>query len=299
MSEQSPLSNQLPQIHPLPEQYPKTVQARVLELFGLAEGDFEPQVTKFVASRVAELSQDSPGTSIGMGFEREDGFIAADRPMVLSKLHSRPYKMDDPSAYTASFKWLKLQYSLLKQSRTTYDDERLLIDAALRATQIGQVEYFGSYTGNETRRMVAVADLIGKDIPPSESIAVFGSSAMCKERAAVVHNTLKIIGVDSSFMVGNLHVVSLDKQMVEDQPHAWVVVRPKTGGVYQYDPTNPILHIDADGEPTWADPNVKPLDANWHEGVDVGLEEWTTNPDGSKVASEKYQVHYTYSVSPF
>jgi hypothetical protein len=177
MSEQTPKQTHepIPSVDPtlkLGEIAVRDIQAEVLAIFELPETDFDSAVSAFVATRMKELRTDNKD-SIGMGTTRVDEFITLERPMILSAIQSRPYHMDDPRAYETAFKWVRQRYEAITERRPDFEIDKRFVSAAVRGTQIGQVEYFGSYVGNARRRLTVVADIIDDDLPESESVAKY------------------------------------------------------------------------------------------------------------------------------
>lgn len=275
------------------------IQSRVLGLLELPQDEFAASTESFVSSRMQELSTvPSLGSFSLLSSEPVKDFIQPETAMVASVLLSKPYHLDDPKAYEASFNWVKQLYARKFAVSSEVEPEKALLNAAVEAVQIGQVQYFGSYVGDAQKRAMAVADILDDDASDSESVACFGSSAMCLERASVAHNTLKILGIDSSLVHGTVSDLSEDGTTISSEVHAWVVLRTPTGKRVQFDPTNPILHKNDAGAITWCGPNLKTLDEDTFKGVDVILHEAHTNPDGTQELVKTHQLHYTYGTDP-
>lgn len=275
----------------------RDIQAEVLAIFELPETDFGSAVSAFVATRMEELKTNNLG-AIDLDTTRVDDFITPEVEMIPSR-YSRPYHMDDPRAYEVSFKRVKQQFEAIAKGNPDFEVDRIFLNAAIRGTQIGQVDYFGSYVGHMRNRLGLVADVMDVDLPERESIAIFGPNAVCQERAAVVHNTLKIMGIDSRFIVGDLGTAQSDNQTGKSESHAWIVIKSRSGKFSQFDPTNPIIYKNSDGNPIWCDPNIKVLSGGEESDVGVVLKEMSINEDGSRTSSDKCRLHYTYPTNPF
>lgn len=77
--------------------------------------------------------------------------------------------------------------------------------------------YFGEYTNPEIREQIIM------NTPPRKMIDISAlagkNTAICVERAAIVQNLVTLLGVESYFVVGNIH----DKD--EQGPHAYNILR--------------------------------------------------------------------------
>ena len=211
--------------------------------------------------------------------------------------------MDDPAAYAKAFKWVKRQYAIGRENdpagpaRTTY------MNAAIQGSVIGSLEYFGPHNGNDRSRMLIAGDIVGGDDAHNPmapvSIRDFGAAAKCVERAAVTHNTLRILGVDSRFNWGKLQLLG-EGEVVKEEAHAWLTIKTDSGIHVLFDPTNPKLHKDKDGSVVWADPILRLVDTDrWMDGVDAEVPTYQADAGGSPQVISRHDVRYHYEESPF
>lgn len=272
-----------------------SVQVRLLRLVNLPENEYSAGVETFVASRIEEFSNIPPLNSISLLHKDPvKDFIQPETAMIAHVLQSIPYHLDDARAYDSTFNWIRQLYFRDSETNPVQDPERTLTKASVEATQIGLVQYFGSYAGDAAKRALAVADIIDEDRPQSESISCFGSSAVCLERAAIAHNTLKILGIDSTLVLGRLREHDKDGSIITSEAHAWILLRLSSGKQVQFDPTNPILYRNEMGEVTWAKPNLKLLPDDKSSGIDVELLEINTNSDRTQSQTVGHLLHYDY-----
>jgi hypothetical protein len=270
------------------------VMERVLPIFELEGEDFDNAVHEFVAARTVELESHGTESSIGHHDGGTDKFIGPDTAMVGSMLMSKPYYMDDPSAYEIPFKNMKQYYDLYKTKLPT---DRAYLNAAVNGVNLGQAQYFESIVGDPGAHRMVMADIIDFDdldvsTPDNGSIADFKKVAMCQERTAVAHNTLKILGVDSRYETGYVSVMNEDGSE-QGEPHGFVTFLNTQGGRVLFDPTNPVLVRNERSEITTISPfHFKIGDMADNKAHGVLVERTVT--DGELVVTRSRELTYTF-----
>lgn len=241
----------------------------------------------YASVKACELAATGPGTSIDKYNGGTDSFIGSDTEITIGTMF-KSFFMDDPKAYEAALPYVQ---STFKSLEGRMDPERAYLNAVLAGAQIGEVQYFGSYVGDIRKMMGVAGDFIDDDTDERLSVAEFGSGAMCRQRAAVVHNTLKLFGVSSRLELGNLAHITEDGTANTEQ-HAFLTFENTRGERYILDPTNPIVHRNDDGQITWAKPAFYPLGLVAEGRQQVELKEYVA-VDGEQEARIAATLVYT------
>lgn len=269
------------------------VAAEVTPLFELDETTAVEAFHDFVARRIDELSVGEQQTSVGAAKGGTDEFIRPQTEMILSELLSRPYHMDDPSAYETAFPQIR---NLYKQYVEKMSPEKSYLNAVIQGANFAQAVYFGSVVGNPHKRSEVSDDIVSDDpLPETFSIADFEHGAMCQERAGVVHNTLHIFGVESSFVAGDLSVNHEDGS-TNSEPHAFLVITGSEGQKYILDPTNPVVYKDEEGQIKTFTPALYKLERGSEGRQHVTLAEFTLI-DGAPQQSKTQKLTYSLGKS--
>jgi hypothetical protein len=92
------------------------------------------------------------------------------------------------------------------------------------------------------------------------SISELKEVAMCMERAAVSHNMLHLLGIDSTLEVGELKIPDGEKG-----GHAWLVIKGPDGIDRIFDPLNCHVIKDEAGNIIGVHPLVKKFDGSREE----------------------------------
>lgn len=265
----------------------RTIMERVLPILELEGEEFDNAVTAFVTARIDELPKHSSTPSISMVHGGTSEFIGPETAMVASGIMTRPYYLDDPKAYEASFSYVKKYY---EQFKSKLPADRAYLNAVIAGTNYGQAQYFETYAGDPAARLRAMADIIDDDVPESSSIADFKKIAVCQERAGVVHNTLLILGIDSKFETGYMSVENEDGT-VDREAHAFLTATNSAGERVLFDPTNPILIKDESGNVVSIAPTHFKMNDTTGMEVDGDIKERTI-VDGKQEVTRSRRVTY-------
>jgi len=266
------------------------IAGRVTPLFELELAEGQAQFADFVDLRIGELSPDKQRAVGLINQGGTDEFIAPYTDMVLMALTSLPYHMDDPEAYTTAFPHVRNLYNQLLGDG--FAPERAYVNAAVYGTNYGQAKYFESVSGSPQKRLDIADEIISDDEAPEDlSIADFKSVAMCQERAAVVHNTLQILGVESRFATGVLER-ELEDGAIASEPHAFILVSGTNGKQYILDPTNPTLVWESEGQLSGIRPAFYEYQPDEAGRQTVELREFTM-VDGRQQESRRQRLTYT------
>lgn len=272
-----------------PNQKLHEAMERVLPIFELEGGEFELAAQTYVRDRAAELSADAPKNSVGYAHGGTEHFIGPDRAMVASAMLGRAFYMDDNSAYTAAFPFVK---SLYPQMASRLPQDKAYLNAVIGGANYGQAVYFESVKGDEVSMMRALEDFVDLDAPsqPEASIREFKKSAVCQQRAGVAHNTLQIFGVTSRLVNGDLEVAHTDGSNSREH-HAFLLVEGTDGRSYIFDPTHPVQIKNHDNGVVHLKPSVYPLQDSSSRELSVTLKEFSVQ-DGQQTESHSYDLIY-------
>lgn len=270
------------------------VMSRIVPIFELSDEEFEEALPEFVAERMTELADGASTEVMTAQTKGTEEFIVPERPQQIMGIMTKPFLMDDPELYIKLIEWTRKQYRDLQAANPGFDEEKKYVNAAIRGTQVGQWAYFGSYAGSMKKLIQASADIISDegDISPYVSIAEIGGGAVCHQRAAAVHNTLRILGIDSKFATGTLSQV-VEGVSGESELHAYVVIS-RNGKRILYDPTNPVAYKKEGETVTWLAPKLTEIPADTHE-LDVELPEVTITSDGAQENQLAHHLRYTFN----
>lgn len=215
----------------------------------LSGPESEAQIRAFIDERIATLSESASDERISTEQTGVSDFIVGTR-RVASGSTTNDFLLDDPSAYVPLIVAAKQFYHIL-QTRPQFappdKQTSLFINAAIRGANFGQARYFGSIQGDPRKLFGALWDILDDETPPNQavSISTIGEGAMCAQRAALVHNTLKILGVDSRLLFGKLAILGENGDSAES--HAVVEFMAASGDTYLLDPANPNIVTEKDG----------------------------------------------------
>ncbi len=264
------------------------VMEQVLPIFELEGDEFDAAAAVFVAQRSTELSEHDTSRTVGHDHGGTEEYISSETEMLSSTLFSRPYYLDDLSAYTTSFEIVKGDFENLKAK---FSVDKAYLNAVIRGANAGQARYFKSIRGNLLEYSNILADVISDDEEsPRISIADLKRVAICQERAAVVHNTLQIFGIDSRFEAGDLSVKNEDGS-VDSEHHAFITFSNNEGERYVFDPTNPVITKDGDGNIISLAPNLIKVQPD-SPGHVVGTLKSYGITDGKRVETRKREITY-------
>lgn len=263
-----------------------------IELFSLTDEEFEQRLPGFIQKRVTDLESSVTVSSIDDTSHSFDSYIHSETSLHPAEdvIGVLPFKVDDTSGYVLAVRASRTWYKhLIEQGMPS---EKALLNAALRGSFAGQVEYFGSIYGHTMNRLHRLDE--GNN-PGSGvvSVAKIGDSAMCMERAAVVHNALMVMGVPSKYCIGKLSH-SYDGR-VKTEGHAYLEVIGTDGTRLIYDPTHP--KIEKKGATEFAKPGIFPVGRDY-DGRDVIRMYMTITDEGVPLTVERGVYTYTRDTSP-
>ena len=146
-----------------------------------------------------------------------------------SEMKIRPGKGNMGSTFTVDDPEI---YERVIDKISEYGDNR-----ALLAVQHATTEYFGTYIPNAKEEAIRNAKFdIQNPNPRNYSISDNKRGALCAERAAVAHNLLQFIGIESHYISG--HMIEASNNTQRKERHGYLLIKP--GDTYLiYDPTNP------------------------------------------------------------
>jgi hypothetical protein len=230
-------------------------QLAIEHLMAADEAQFGGAAVDFVMDRVGQLAHES--------FQAEgpihrhqgpyDAFIAFNTE-IRPKPEGTGFYVDDASAYKLT---LERMHALHKPedgplSRPEY------VGKALQAVQAMEGDYFDSMAPGPEQELVRNLAMLQGAIPGSKpvrppSISELKDVAFCTERAALAHNSLRILGVRSELVFGAMEVEG------ETFAHTFLKVEDGQDGSMVYDPTNPWLAINEARELTGVKPAATSL----------------------------------------
>ncbi len=264
-------------------------QTAAIRLFELPDDIFNEELPKFIQARTEALSEGVSRRVISDDTPSFTSFIASGRPLfpAESLLDQQPFVLDDPKAYEMTISRTRSEYKNLVRR---FDPAKALINAAVRGSFEAQVLYFGSYYGNEWQRLHRLENGKESSVPGSTSVTVIGDAAMCMERAAIVHNSLLMVGVSSEYCVGGLKKCDNEGKKTAGEGHVFLEVVGPDGSRFLYDPANPKVTEYPEQGVRIARPNTQKLD---NTAADCYTVDWTrsigadgkveTVPDGTWV----------------
>lgn len=157
------------------------------EIFTKIKSLKEEEFKNFVEERIAELRKEGFSKNVGNDGFCSD-FIFPDTKLSVS--HSMALSMDDTKVYENFIKRISEQESF---------NSSVVFNIIFGE----QLEYFGSGTNEQERRYIFSDSMF---YPAGIPISEFKDkgAAQCSERNALAHNMLKLLGIDSTFMNGQV-----------------------------------------------------------------------------------------------
>jgi len=281
--------------HELVEVLPQAV-----ELFNLPDELFAERLPGFVDERMRQLSEGASSEFMTNATKGTDEFVRPDR---LQQLLSKRFLMDDPTLYATLINWVRPQFLEARSLNPNDSEDKSYVNAALRGAVMGQWAYFGSVSGNAEHLLSMEADIIPDFDPENDaavgdegdptrmSIADIGAAAVCQQRGLAVHNTLRILGIDSKYEVGQLAKI-INGELEEPVLHAYVVIT-RNGKRLLTDPTNPIIWRRTGEGVTWLSPQITEIPTG-ATSLDVALQEVLTEQDGAPQLRTIHNVRYIF-----
>jgi hypothetical protein len=230
-------------------------QLAVEHLMAADEAQFENAAVDFVIDRVGDLTYEAPRTDgpIHRYQGPHDVFLGHEtevRPMP----EGTGFYVDDANTYMLTLKHMRelRDPEGAALSRTEY------VGRALQAVQAMEGEYFDNLQPSEEQGLIRNLAMLQGAIPGSpyvrpSSISELKDVALCTERAALAHNSLKILGVRSKLIFGGMEVEG------KKFAHTFVEVEDGQNGSMIFDPMNPWLTINESRELIGVEPSVTPL----------------------------------------
>jgi hypothetical protein len=179
-----------------------------------------------IRQRLSSLSQESSSVDLNSDTGIYESFIPktcnfkpANNVEGFSSYGSDSLSMDDDSLYLDFVKQLSIT------------DYTFTPDSVNEITEFVN-NYFGECCNNDPIRM----NFYDKGTTHSLHELKGNGIAMCSERAALAHNILKFLGIDSKMLTGK----------IENEAHAFVLFSPKSGINFIYDPANNV-NFNANG----------------------------------------------------
>lgn len=278
--------------HPAEELH--AAMADVVPINNLPEEVAAEAFAAYVDARASELAKDDMGESVGNAARTEvDTFIGPNTMMLNSAWLDKAYHLDDNAAYAEAYPTFRTAY---KNLLDRLGPEKGYINAAVAGVNTGQAVYFQSYRGDMAKRVYAVGDFVDDSATDVLSIARYKGVAICQERAAVAHNTLRIFGIDSKFESGYIRQTHEDGSF-DQEKHAYVVVTNSENEKFLFDPTNPIVHRDSDGAIKGIQPAVYKINDPEADHQVVQLKEYVAAEDGSSTMRTQ-ELTYYFGMTP-
>jgi|GEM_PF-5487221 len=234
---------------------PPATQIEVEHLMKAPEQEFENAAVDFVVERVGQLTSESL-ESDGLVHRYQgahDAFIRYDtevRPMP----EGIGFYVDDASAYKLTLEQMrKLRDPEAGQlSRAEY------VGTALQAVQGMEADYFENLKPTEEQEFtrnyaVLLGAIPGNAYLRTPSISELKDVALCTERAALAHNALRVLGVESQLVFGGMEIGA------KKFAHTFVKVEDGQGGSMIYDPMNPWLTFNETREIMGIEPSITPV----------------------------------------
>ena len=260
--------------------------AEIVPMFDLEPEAGREAFSAFVDKRIEELSRLDSGKQIGFLIGGSDTFVAPSTEMVASAIVGRPYYLDDPDAYKRVFDGLSAAY---KQAvHPDRNAQSVFLNAAVTVTNVEQANYFGGLAGSDERRQAILVDEIdfSAEEPPRISIADLKGVALCQERAAIVHNTLQILGFTSSKIANGF----LRGEAQEQEAHMFVRLTG-ANGEYIFDPTNPIIVKGDDQTVVGIKPAMYKIEDASTGVQEVTITDQSTAEDGTPLERARHVVY--------
>ena len=251
----------------------------------LQAGVTADSISAFMDSRIDMLSRSSDVRSVGIHTSCT-GFIGADASIVSEGEISKRFFIDDPHLYDGLPSKVAQVYELLQSQHPELSEDESYFIASIHAVQFQQIEYFDNMIiGKRSLRAEMLGDYIDSKYPQETfSIAELKHVAMCMERAAVTHNMLRLLVIDSTLEVGELKVADGGAG-----GHAWLVVKGVDGVSRIFDPLNCHIIKDESGAIIGMKPLVEKFDGE-REDV-VATHKIITNNQ----TVEKHDLTYTFA----
>ncbi|QQS20296.1 hypothetical protein IPL85_02510 [Candidatus Saccharibacteria bacterium] len=235
-------------------------QLAAVKLFELPDKEFEDALPGFVEQRIAQLSEGVSRDTVTGSTPPFSTFIPPDRPLFPAEdvIDQQPFLLDDPNAYQAAIARVRSSYlhRVLRQDKSP-NVAKAFLNAAVWGTFEAQALYFGSYYGSTMERLNKLEQKA--DTLRNVSVSELGDSAMCMERAGIVHNSLMLLGVPTEYFNGKLKKYDNEGKLLKIEGHAYLIVEGTAGAKYLYDPANPKLTEYLEQGVSKAAPNVKKI----------------------------------------
>jgi hypothetical protein len=223
---------------------PSPVYERLVGLLESDDATYAAGKDDFLQARLRELSETSSQRSINGLVGTHVGFVGPDSEIYPQAL-GIGYRLDDTEPYRIGLDEMRTYYAPYRKKMTP---EKAVLNASLMAAQQAEVKYFGNVASDAkgaAEREDLLADVIDEDTPPYRSIAEFKGRAMCAERAFVCNNILQVLGVQPVVELGSLKTDDTHEEL-----HAYLLVEASDGSIRIFDPQNPTLSTDKDGNLT-------------------------------------------------
>lgn len=245
-------------------------ELQIVDLISQNDETYAAQKNAFLTARLGQLESETSPYEGPMHAYRghHDGFIAPTtdvRPVA----RSAGFRLDDPRAYSLAldaFRAVESGQEVALHHHAGY------VGTAIAAAQMAQEVYFGNIKPTpeqEDARNVAMAQgLLSGEATEPFSIKELQNVALCTERAALAHNMLKVLGVQTKIVFGRMRV-----EDGNSFGHTFLQVEDGQGGSMIYDPTNPWLTYNEAQQITHSEPAKYPLPEvhNGQDEVETGL----------------------------
>jgi len=210
---------------------------------------------EYIEKRIATLTENSESGEIShMGCDSHKGFLGP-KMEIRRSLRFDPFVMDDPDLYIDLFEAI--------QKFREADDwkEQPLGTIVPRAIQWSLSKYFGNIiagSNTEMQNRKFYIDHLSVDSLPISIKEFKGKKfAVCVEKAAAAQNLLAFVGIESELIVATGCCIPVEAE-VEEEAHCYILIHG-TKGDKIYDPSNPKLILDKDGELTSYKPAIYPI----------------------------------------
>lgn len=201
----------------------------------------EKEMRKFIKERLKELEREIPQEqdTLSLLINRAEGQFIHPETEIKRSWMVDGFKVNDPEIYITLLHNCRRFYNLWNKPNLRTVIGHSIIHA------LG--EYFGNYIGTQTtesRNVKFYQDHTTLDSEPVNLSELKGKEiAVCAEKAAVAHNYLKFLGMNS-------HIIFSSKCILEgstESAHAYIILATENGH-FIFDPTNPILVEDSKGK---------------------------------------------------
>lgn len=190
---------------------------QVMEIFRLSESEFDKAVESFIRERISLMCQSQKPQVIdtydGQGVYSQ--FIHPESDVKVFFNHPRSLRIDDDAIYKVFFGFLRRDPNLF------------------RAIQETLKCYFGDYIQDDEISQCRARYYRREGPDLFVSVSALKGKAVCVEKAAVAHNILHFLGLESHFICSDRCFLDNAEIM-----HAYLVIAYE-GRLYIYDPTNP------------------------------------------------------------